>query len=167
MRLIANIMTVGRMVIALLLFLTETFSIPFYVLYILCGQTDMADGFVARKTHTESQLGAKLDSIADIVFVVVSSIKILPMVHFKTWIWIWIAVIALIRLINMVVGYICQNRVVMLHTAANKITGLLLFILPIAMRFLDINYSVIPVCVVATFAALQEGYFIRTGREVK
>lgn len=46
--------------------------------YIICGITDMLDGFIARATHTTSQLGADLDSIADTIFVMVCLVEILP-----------------------------------------------------------------------------------------
>ena len=36
-----------------------------FVLFVIAGLTDYLDGYVARKTNTESQLGALLDLIAD------------------------------------------------------------------------------------------------------
>ena len=44
----------------------------------------------------------------------------------------------------------------------NKITGFLLFALPLTVTIIDLRYSAVIVCTVATFAAIQEGYFIRT-----
>ncbi|MGN0133822.1 MAG: hypothetical protein ACI4AO_03780, partial [Anaerotignum sp.] len=58
--------------------------------------------------------------------------------------------------------YIRHHKLVMLHTKANKLTGLLLFLFPLTMGFL--NHAAFFICVIATFAAIQEGYFIRTGR---
>ena len=72
--------------------------------------------------------------------------------------------VALIRIINIVSGFIMQKRFIMLHTIMNKVTGLLLFVLPLTVHFVDLKYTVIPVCAVATFAAIQEGHFIRTNR---
>ena len=67
-------------------------------------------------------------------------------------------------IINIVSGFIMQKRFVMLHTVMNKVTGLLLFVLPLTLPFVEIKYAAIPVCAVATFAAIQEGYFVRTGK---
>lgn len=67
----ANIITVCRIILSIILIFLTPNSSPFYMVYILCGFTDMLDGFVARKTHSESDIGAKLDSIADITFVAV------------------------------------------------------------------------------------------------
>ena len=50
------------------------------------------------------------------------------------------------------------------ETAAYKITGLLMFVLPLAMAVVELRYSALVVCVAATFAAIQEGHFIRTGK---
>ena len=56
---------------------------------------------------------------------------------------------------------------VAVHTAMNKVTGLLLFLLPLTWTFIDLKYSGAFVSAVATFAAIQEGHFIRTGRYEK
>ena len=120
----------------------------------------MIDGTVARKTGKASEFGARLDSIADIVFIVVCLVKLIPVINIPVWLYVWIGIIALIRIINIVSGFIIQKRFVMLHTIMNKVTGFLLFILPLTMPFVKIKYTAIPVCTVATFAAIQEGYFI-------
>ena len=122
----------------------------------------MIDGTVARKTGKVSDFGAKLDSIADIVFVVVCLIKLLPVINIPVWLYVWLGIIALIRIINIVSGYIMQKRISMLHTIMNRVTGFLLFILPMTLIFTEIKYTAIPVCAVETFAAIQEGHLIRT-----
>ena len=124
----------------------------------------MLDGWVARRTHTTSVLGAKLDTMADIVFVIVCLVKLLPVLDIPVWLYVWIGVIALIKIINIVSGLIVQKRFVSVHSAMNKITGLLLFILPLTITFLDLKYSTAVVCIFATFAAIQEGHFIRTNK---
>ncbi len=162
MKYVANTITISRIILAIILLCFKPFTMTFNVIYIFCGITDMIDGFIARKTHTESAFGAKLDSIADIVFFSVCLIRILPVMGIKLWLWIWIAVVALVKVINIVSGYACQHQLVLLHTITNKVTGLLLFILPLTISFIDINYAAILVCVIATFAAVQEGHYIRT-----
>ena len=161
----ANIITGSRILTSIALLFFPTFSPAFYALYLAGGITDMIDGTVARKTGNVSEFGAKLDSIADIVFAVACLIKLLPVIIIPKWLYIWIGIIALIRIINIVSGFIMQKQFVMLHTIMNKITGLMLFILPLTVPFIKIKYTAVPVCTVATFAAIQEGHFIRTGRE--
>lgn len=52
------------------------------------------------------------------------------------------------------------------HTIMNKVTGFMLFILPLTFVFIELKYSAVVVCTIATFAAIQEGHLIRTGREI-
>ena len=125
----------------------------------------MIDGPVARKTGTANELGAKLDTAADIVFVTACLIKLLPMLSVPSWLYLWIGGIALIKAVNLLSGYIFQKRFVSMHTVMNKVTGVLLFLLPMTLPVAELKYSASLVCTVATFAAVQEGYFIRTGKE--
>ena len=76
----------------------------------------------------------------------------------------WIILIALIKIINIISGYIVQKKFVAVHSVMNKVTGVLLFILPLTFSIVPLMYSAIPVCLVSTFAAVQEGHIIRTGR---
>jgi len=141
------------------------FSPAFYALYIAAGLSDMLDGFVARKTDTVSKLGARLDTIADFMFVVVCLIKLFPILSIPAWLYIWIGIIALIKVVNIISGFIVQKRFVTVHSVMNKATGALLFLLPLTISTVPVKTSVIVVCAAATFAAIQEGHFIRTGRE--
>ena len=164
MKSLANCITIIRILCSFALLFFPAFSPAFYTLYITAGVSDMVDGWVARRTHTTSELGAKLDTIADIVFVVVCLVKLLPVLDITTWLWVWIGIIALIKIINIISGYIVQKRFVSVHSTMNKVTGLLLFVLPLTITFLDLKYSAAVVCIFATFAAIQEGHFIRTNK---
>lgn len=164
MKYLANIITAIRIPLSLALLFFAPFSFPFIALYILCGLTDMIDGTIARMTHSESEIGGKLDNIADLLFVVIAMVKILPILKMSKWVWLWIIVIIVIKIVNFVFGHVCHNKAVFLHTTANKITGFLLFIFPLTLMHLNICYTAPALCIVATFAAIQEGHFIRTGR---
>ncbi len=164
MKYIANIITVTRMLAALAILPAELLSSQFYALFLFCGITDILDGRIARKTNSESKTGAMLDSVADIVFALVCFVKIFPVIDLPLFLWIWIGGIAAIRGINLIFGNIRHHKLVMLHTKANKLTGLLLFLFPLSMGFLNISYAAFLICAIATFAGIQEGYFIGTGR---
>jgi len=73
-----NIITSLRLVGAIGMLFTKPFSVWFFVLYAFCGISDLADGWIARMTHTESEFGAKLDSVADLSFNAVMVIKTFP-----------------------------------------------------------------------------------------
>ena len=161
---LANTITISRMMAAVALLCVEPFSVIFNVLYIYCGISDMVDGFIARKTHTESKIGEVLDSISDLIFVLICLFKILPTLHITAWLWIWILLIAIIKIANLVVGYVRQHKIVFLHTNANKVTGFLLFLLPLLLPFRIFYYVSVVISGIATFAALQEGFYISKKR---
>lgn len=162
----ANIVTGCRISGSILLLIFPAFSSWFYILYLVCGFTDMIDGTIARKTNTVSEFGARLDTAADFLFAGVCLVKLLPVVHMPGWLWIWISLIAVIKMINLISGFVSKKRFIVEHTIANKLAGLLLFLLPLTLSFIDLKYSAIIICFIATFAAIQEGYFIRMGREI-
>ena len=164
MKNIANIITGSRIVFSIAILFFSPFSPAFYALYVAAGLTDMIDGTVARKTNIVSAFGAKLDTIADFVFVAVCLIKLLPILDIPVWLYFWIAVIAMIKAINMTSGYVTQKKLIAPHTVMNKVTGALCFLLPFTLSFINLKYSAIIVCAAATFAAIQEGHYIRTGR---
>ena len=120
----------------------------------------MIDGTVARKTGAVSNFGAKLDTVSDFVFMAVCVVKLLLKINISVWLWIWIAIIAIVKVINIVMGFIRRKKLVALHTFLNKITGLLLFLLPLTLQFIVPTYSFAVVCTIATIAAIQEGYYI-------
>ena len=161
----ANTITFFRIAAGIVLLFCPVFSPAFYALYIAAGLSDMLDGFVARKTDTVSKLGTKLDTIADLVLVVVCLIKLLPILSLPAWLYIWIGIIALIKVVNIISGFAVQKKLVAVHSVMNKAAGALLFLLPLTIPVLPLKYSAIVVCAVVTFAAIQEGYFIRTERE--
>ena len=163
---IANTITISRILCSICLLLCPVFSVAFYILYPLCGITDMVDGTIARKTRTVSELGARLDTVADIVFVAVCSAKILPLIQLPTWLWIWVAVIATIKTGNVIWGLICNKKLVSLHTPLNKITGFLLFLFPLTPSFIEPMYSSVIVCSLATVSAINEAYYTRMCREI-
>ena len=72
--------------------------------------------------------------------------------------------IAVIKAINLISGYVMRKEIVALHTGMNKATGILLFVLPLTFTLIDLKYSGAAVCAAATFAAIQEGHLIRSGK---
>ena len=158
----ANIITGFRVLISIALLFCPVFSPVFYMLYLIAGLSDMIDGTIARRTYTVSEFGARFDTAADFVFVVVCLIKFLPVISIPAWLYVWIVFIALIKIINTISGYIVQRKLVAVHSVMNKVTGVLLFILPLTFPIVPLKYLAIPVCAVATIAAVQEGHYIRT-----
>ena len=157
----ANIITSCRILCSAVMLFFPAFSPVLYVLYCLAGFTDMIDGAVARKTDTVSESGSRLDTIADMVFAAVCMIKMLPVLTIPVWLWIGTGAVAVIKIINVISGFIVQKKFAAEHTVMNKITGFMLFILPFTLPFIDLTYSGGLVCAAAIFAAVQEGHLIR------
>ena len=65
----ANVITSIRIICSIALLFCPVASVPFYVLYLTAGFTDMIDGTIARKTGTVSEFGSKLDTVADFILV--------------------------------------------------------------------------------------------------
>lgn len=140
-------------------------SCAFWVIYFVCGLSDMADGYLARKLGCESQVGAMLDGLADLVFVICCCFKLIPALAFPKWLWILGGVIVATKIINQISALVMYKKCIFPHTIANKVTGILLFVgVPLTV-FLESFVPMAIIAVVATFAAVQEGHFIRTGLE--
>ena len=152
----ANIITIVRILCSLALLFCMPLSLPFYALYTAAGLSDIFDGWIARKTNTATKFGAKLDALADIVFAAVVLIKLLPILALPVWIIVWVGVIALIKLVSILIGFVRHHTLTAVHSVINKITGALVFILPFTIPIINIRYTAGLVCVVATVAAIME-----------
>ena len=160
MKRLPNVISVLRVAGSIGLLFCDVAGWMFWALYALCGISDMVDGWLARRLHAESNTGAILDSVSDILFVACCAIRLSPVFVIPTWLWIWAGIIAIIKIVNQISALIVYKRFCFPHTLANKLTGLLLFLTVPGMF-----WSLIPVsiaAVIATFAAVQEGHFIRT-----
>ena len=161
---IANILTGCRILGSILLLFFPAFYAAFYSMYLFCGFSDMIDGTIARKTNSTSKFGSQLDTVADLIFLVVSIIKLLPAIHVPWWLWTWSGVIAAIKISNILWGYVSTKQFISVHTIMNKATGLLLFLLPLTISFVELKYTATVICSVATFSAIQEGFYVVTDR---
>ena len=157
----ANIITGIRIVLSVTLLCFPALSPAFFVLYVAGGVSDMIDGAVARRTGTVSGFGSRLDTFADIVFAAVCLIKLLPVLDVPAWLYIWIAIIAFIKVANIAAGFFSRKEFISVHSIMNKVTGGLLFVFPLTPAFIDMRYSAAVVCMAATAAAIQERHLIK------
>ena len=162
MKRIPDLLSMSRIVLCLPLLMVDAMTVPFWVLYLIAGLTDMLDGFLARQWGLESKFGARLDSLADFVFVLVVGYKLFPRLKLPTALWMMIGLIALVKVINAISSFVVKHRIAFLHTKANKLTGFLLFV---GVMTIGRSYFV-PVAwamaCIALFAAIQEGHLIRS-----
>ena len=156
MKLIANYISISRMVLAITLFLVKPLSIKFFTIYFICGISDIFDGYIARKTNTTSKLGDNIDSVADFIMLVVLMIVLYPIMSLTVQIILWIFIIGVIRVVSMMVVFVKYKTFEMLHTYGNKITGLVLFTLPLSLAFLQSEVLMYTICIFASISAIEE-----------
>lgn len=167
MKVIPNCISVIRIIFSLVLIFVKPLSVAFYAIYIICGLSDIVDGFIARKTGTTSILGAKLDSIADIIMIGILLFLLYPIINPKIEIIIWVILIAIIRLIAMIVALKKYKTFASIHTYGNKITGMILFLFPILIPYIHTTVLIYIICVMASISAIEELIIQLTSSELQ
>ena len=126
---IPNAITISRMILTLSLIFIPPLSAVSIIVFLVAGATDMIDGKLARAIKdARSELGAELDSIADILMAVVAIFFIMP--SMDIWPWLWPSILCALgfKLSSAVPGLVKHRKVFYLHTLANKALAMLLFI---------------------------------------
>lgn len=155
---IADSVTSLRIAASVFLLFLPLGSAGFLAVYTLTGLTDALDGCLARKTGTASDFGAKLDSVADLLFYGVVLLRLFPVLwrQLPGEIWYAVAAILLVRLAAYAGAAIKYHRFAALHTWLNKLTGAAVFLLPYVLAVsTGIGYSW-AVCVLAFAASSEE-----------
>lgn len=160
MKSIANYISIVRIFLSLTLLVAKPLSIVFFAIYLVCGISDVFDGYIARKTDTTSKLGEKLDSVADLIMVVILTIVLYPIINSiinpTVQIIVWIVIIGIVRVVSMIVVFVKYKTFGILHTYGNKITGLVLFTFPLSLAFVQSDVLMYIICMVASIAAIEE-----------
>lgn len=158
-RQIPNILTGSRVVLALaLLFIPHApdLTLPFYIVYGICGFTDMIDGTIARALGVQSKMGSRLDTLGDAAMVTVMIYILVPIIKPSPVILVWTLAILAIKFTAWVAGGMRQHDYAPPHTIMDKVVGFLLFAYPF-LRLL--TKSMIPIyilCAAATVAAVEK-----------
>ena len=123
-----NAITLSRIVLAISLIVIPPLTPVSIFIFILAGVSDMVDGFLARNIKgAHSELGAELDSMADMLMVVVTVFFIMPAMNLWPWLWYGILVALGFKLMSAVPGILKHRKVFFLHTISNKVLAMLLF----------------------------------------
>lgn len=131
-KMIPNFITSIRIVGAIALIFLVPFSIPFFIVYSLCGFTDLLDGYIARKFHLESKLGSILDSVSDLFFLGIMAYKIFPKLVelLSFWNWLIIIIPTFLHISSYIICAFKFKKFSSLHTYANKIMSASIFFYP-------------------------------------
>ncbi|MCI5915814.1 MAG: CDP-alcohol phosphatidyltransferase family protein [Christensenella sp.] len=153
---IPNILSMLRIGISFLLFAFKPFSAPFFVLYLIGGITDAADGFLARKLHAQTRLGSALDSVADFVFFFTVLLLFSPYLPDTAAAYAALYSILLLKLATLCIGILKYRKLPFLHTYANKAAGIALFAFPFLYVCTDIWIAFSVIAIIAGIAAFEE-----------
>ena len=153
---IPNLITCLRLIGTVFMIFTVPFTSVFIVVYCLTGLTDILDGLIARATHTTTELGAKLDSIADLLFYSIMGVKIFPKLLevLPIDLWIYTIVTVVVRVTAYVIAAVRYHRFASIHTYFNKVTGMGVFLIPIMLM----TPIAIPYCYVACTLAFLSSF---------
>lgn len=158
MKYIPNIITIIRIILSFFILSVKPLSPSYISLYLICGFSDILDGFIARKTKSTSKLGANLDGLADFVFIAVILYSILPILDIPVWALILMGIIVIIRLVSQIVGWARYHKLAFLHTYLNKVTGLTLFISPLLLAVLSIDTTLAILLILGSLSAIEDLY---------
>lgn len=154
----ADTVTSVRIIASLLLLFLPLRSTRFIAVYTFTGLTDILDGWLARKTGTTSDFGARLDSVADLLFYGIVLFRLIPVLWqlLPVEIWYVVAGVLLVRLAAYVTAAVKYHQFASLHTWLNKLTGAAIFLLPyVLVASTGIAYSW-TICILAFAASLEE-----------
>ncbi len=137
----------------------------FLGMFILIGVTDKLDGTIARYLNQTSHLGAKLDTMADMVFYPLIALwlyRFSPQVV-EGW-WYLVYVLMALFFIKMVLGKQKFGEIPVFHTIGGKtFAASLYFFMIIAILYPDLASQVFPVlCVIGYFNQIEEMYIFIT-----
>lgn len=164
MRWIPNALTLLRCLCAALLPLLGVESIAFIVVYVTAGVTDALDGFLARRWRTATRFGSSFDSLADMLFTLTLLYVLMTFLHWPSWLTIWIVILAMLKVMTLIIGWLRYRQVAFLHTVLNKLSGLVIFVAPmfiIQTRAATTGIvagivACVVACTIASIASLEE-----------
>jgi len=141
----------------------------FIIGYLLCGISDIMDGYLARRYKWETRLGEQLDSFSDTVFsgvIIYMLIAYTDMIDTQ-WAIIGIAIVMILRIINFIITKVKFKTWGAIHTLANKATGILLYLyMPAVIIYNTVLFVPgIALCFIALVSSIEEMIILLTSKQ--
>ena len=132
--------------------------LTFFALALMLFVTAAADGAVARRTGTQSEAGARLDSGANLMLLCAAAFRLLPGLWRAVPAWMWAGglLAALLRCGAYWMGWRRHRTFAPPHTICNKVTGLALFAVPYGLAMLPPGKALAVPCGLAVLSAAEE-----------
>lgn len=155
---VPNSITCFRIVGSVVLLFLPSFSPIFYIMYSLCGVSDAVDGFIARRFKLTSELGSRLDSIADLLFYASMLTHVIPFLvpRVPAAVWYVVSALILLRIVMYLLAAVKYHRFSSLHTYANKATGVVLFSVPYLLLFTNPTAVSWIACAACALSSIEE-----------
>lgn len=113
------------------------------------------DGFLARRFDVCTEHGRILDSVCDIILVIVLVLSLINRICWEWWMVLWIVAIACVRITAFLIGTHKRHSAAFIHSSLNRLAGLAVFSTPFLLSVLSDVVTVVVVCVVATLASVD------------
>ena len=171
MKRIPNTLSFARIPLSLLLIYIATLHRPvlFVSVYAVTALTDMFDGLLARKFRWESELGAKLDGFADITLVLSMLVIVFFVLElrFHLYVIICVAVIAIVRIINLLFTRIKFKQWGTMHSFLIRYTALPIYLIAPVFVWTGsaLNSFVIFILVAILVSVLEETWILASLEE--
>lgn len=165
MKHLPNLLTAARLPLALAMLFFPALSAGFIALYLLCCLTDVLDGYFARRLNVQSEAGARLDSMADLLLTAVLIWMLWPVVSPGAGLMLWIAGIAIVRFLAAASAALRFGVFGFLHMWGNKLTGVLIALYPLSLLLTRSRWPLYLLCTAATLSALEELAIELTAKE--
>ena len=161
---IPNILSLSRIPFAVALLFLRGRPVWFIVCYAISGALDVLDGIVARRFHWESEIGQKLDSIGDGVFIACALLAAIFAIELDISVYNYsiFAVLLAIRAVNMAITWVRFRRVGFIHTRSTRWSAFPIYVLlPVSMYLGYLpNPPLAVALVLVSLAQLEETYIL-------
>lgn len=166
MKHLPNIISCFRIALSGALFFFTDRPAVFIFLFILCGISDAADGYIARRFGLETRLGARLDSLGDFLFTAAAIYAIFPLISHESIILSFIVFIFILRIANLTITKLKFRQWGVIHTIGSKVTGAILFVfVPVCVARVFIPFwPAVAVCAASSLSALDETAILLTSK---
>jgi CDP-diacylglycerol--glycerol-3-phosphate 3-phosphatidyltransferase len=145
-----------RIVAALLMLKFPTESNVFWIIYAFCFISDLLDGYLSKDRDKEVKFAPTLDTLADYVFYLCITIKVIGLHSIPRWLIVWTLIILGLHFINYIIGFVKFKSFSNIQTYLNSLTGIIFMLFPLVVSKTGVHaYGVIFVTI-GLFACLEE-----------
>ena len=165
LRHIPNILSLARIPFSIALLFLAKYPYAFLAAYAMAGVFDVLDGWLARRFRWESELGAKMDSVGDVVFLgcaITAAILTLDF-NFEIYNFVALAVLVVVRLGNMIFTKIKFGKFAYIHSKFVRWSTIpIFFLLPLCiMRKELLNLPLLFMVIIVILACCEETWILK------